>query len=408
MKPFQLRDKKTGELRHGGQWLIRFKAPDGTWRRMVAGATEKEAARVLAETEIDIRRGTWIDPRVERAEAKVRDNDCRTFGDIVDRFRRFYASRAEGTRINLETVVNRLDRGMAGAPSTLPLSTPIHALTKTRLRRVYDGIAATPFAVSTKNQTLKITKTILRWAWKHPGIPLDENPAEDLPKFRAMGSRGGDGSLNQISKAEVWSRDEAAAMVAYAEENFPEAVAVSIRTALETGMRKGEICGLLWSGVDFDRRLILVSRNYDRRGTKSGKDRVVPMTAGLTARLRQWRAASPCSKEHDPVFPDDRGRVRTRNDRWSSDMKKCAVAAGCWRPEMKRPGHLTRHYFATQWLLSGGSAEQLARVLGHVDTSLICRVYSHFQDGDFVTTVDRIGLSLDVSPEPAEVVSIGR
>jgi hypothetical protein len=39
MKPFQSIDKKTGKLRYGGKWLIKFRAPDGTWRRQVGGGT---------------------------------------------------------------------------------------------------------------------------------------------------------------------------------------------------------------------------------------------------------------------------------------------------------------------------------------------------------------------------------
>jgi hypothetical protein len=51
-------------------------------------------------------------------------------------------------------------------------------------------------------------------------------------------------------------------------------------------------------------------------------------------------------------------------------------------------------------------AELLARILGHVDTSLICRVYSHFQDADYVAAVDRIGISLDTPTEAAPLIQI--
>jgi integrase len=402
MKPFQLTDKRTGKT----YWAIKFRVSDGTWRRMKAGASEKDAEAILAGIETDIRRGTWIDPRSERATARTRDDGCRTFGDIVDRYRVFYRTRSESSQGNLEAVVAWITRGIKGAPPSLPLSTPIADLTPARLRKVHDAIAASPLATATKNHALTFTKMILRWAWKHPAIPLEIHPAADLPKFRAPGTRGGDGFTNMISKAEVWTRAEAVAMVDHAERTGPEVLAVQLRTAFETGMRFGELCGLLWSGVDFDRRLILVSRNYDRRGTKSGKDRVVPLTAGLAARLKRWKAASPKSQEHDPVFPDDRGEVRKKYHGWAEAVRGIAKGAGCLRPEMRRAGHLTRHYYATQWLLSGGSAEQLKDVLGHSDTSLICRVYSHFQDGDFVATVDRIGLSLDTPAEPAPVVQI--
>jgi hypothetical protein len=48
----------------------------------------------------------------------------------------------------------------------------------------------------------------------------------------------------------------------------------------------------------------------------------------------------------------------------------------------------------------------LARILGHVDTSLICHVYTHFRDADFIAAVDRIGLALERPAEAAHVLEI--
>jgi integrase len=52
------------------------------------------------------------------------------------------------------------------------------------------------------------------------------------------------------------------------------------------------------------------------------------------------------------------------------------------RPELSRFGHLTRHTFATMYLRAGGSDVMLSKILGHVDTRLIHRVYAHFTAGD--------------------------
>jgi integrase len=214
--------------------------------------------------------------------------------------------------------------------------------------------------------------------------------------------------INPVSRSEVWTRTEALAMIEHAERAGPEVFAVMLRVAFETGLRKGELLGLLWSGIDWERRLILVSRSYDRRGTKSGKDRVVPLTAGLAARLREWKAASPFSKEHDPVFPDDCGRVHTENYEWSKRVRATAKAVDAVRPEMHRFGHMTRHFYTSQALLGGASPVQLARWLGHADVSLISKVYAHFGADDDVAAIDRIGISLDAPAEPASVASIAR
>src|ERR1700752_1856843 len=53
--------------------------------------------------------------------------------------------------------------------------------------------------------------------------------------------------------------------------------------ALHTGMRRGEICGLQWFDLNFERGLIHV------RNTKNGKDRLIPMNATVRALLEERR-----------------------------------------------------------------------------------------------------------------------
>jgi integrase len=173
-----------------------------------------------------------------------------------------------------------------------------------------------------------------------------------------------------------------------------------LQTALSTGLRKGELAGLKWCDVDFDRRLILVCRSYERRGTKSGEDRTVPMPVELVRVLREWKAKSPFSRETDLCFPAADGICRKEHFSWSDVVHRIAVGADVARPGMSRWGHGTRHFYATQWLLQGGSDTILAKILGHRDTMLIHAVYSHFCDLDFVRALDRIGFTLEPKPEP--------
>jgi integrase len=57
-------------------------------------------------------------------------------------------------------------------------------------------------------------------------------------------------------------------------------------TAIYTGMRAGEIAGLRWADVDFERRLITVQRSFEGP-TKSGRIRHVPILNALLPILRQ-------------------------------------------------------------------------------------------------------------------------
>ena len=398
MKPFQLRDKATGGLRYKGAWLISFKAPtDGKYRRQIGGASFKEAEKTLRGILTDIERGVWVDPRVVK-RAK-RDCQFKTFGDICEAFAKAYRNRSEGAKKNLQCTLAALSNEKDGAP-LLPPSTLISDLTEARLRAVREAIGeATDRTVATKNQRVTYLKMILRWAWKHPSIPVSVHLGEGIEHFKTRGTRGGDGMTLTVTRDEVFSRSDCAKLVEYAFENSDLVTAYMIQTALLTGLRKGEIAGVKWCDVDFDRRLILVCRNYDRRGTKSGHDRSVPIVAELGAALRKWKAKSPYSKEADPVFPGADGKHRRESYDLAEMVHGAAVGAGVARPGMRRWGHLTRHTFATQWLLSGGSDSMLARILGHRDTTLIHAVYSHFCDLDFVAAVDRIGLTLEPKTE---------
>ena len=82
-------------------------------------------------------------------------------------------------------------------------------------------------------------------------------------------------------------------------------------TALYTGMRAGELCGLRWEDVDLDRRLITVKRSYANDFTKTGSIRHVPILTPLLRLLRTWRLRSPGPW----LFPNTAGNVRQPSDR---------------------------------------------------------------------------------------------
>lgn len=385
---FQVKDK-AGNLRYGGQWLVKYDAPDGSIRREVSGATKKEAERHLAVTLSDIANGKWIDPRVTRREAK--SVQYRDFGAICDAYVKYYASRAECTKRNLSMVLKALHVGIRKRKPLLPRETPIAALTAKRIEAVRDALAAMPGAVATKNMHVTYLRMIFRWAHKRHDIPIDTNIAENLERFREHGTRANDGTIRSVSRDEVFSEADVALMLDYARENSEEVTYYMLAFATGTGARKGEVAGLKWCDIDLERRLVTICRSYGRRGTKSGEDRVAPMGPSLIADLKAWRARSPFSKDHDPVFPDEDGEHRRENFGWSETIKRIALGAKVARKGMRRWGHMTRHHYATAFLLRGGSPAFLARILGHKGTDLIFKTYSHIGEADLVAAIDGIG-----------------
>jgi len=150
-------------------------------------------------------------------------------------------------------------------------------------------------------------------------------------------------------------------------------------TELTTGLRRGEICGLMWS--DFNERdgILKVSRTlHQEKGgrlvvgdtkTYAGTREIVlpPGTAELL-RERKKKSFSPWIF-HDPLRPE--APVNPSSAYYQ--LKKFLGEAGL--PSI--PFHGLRHTFSTHALASGVDAKTLAGILGHTKASFTLDTYTH-------------------------------
>ena len=143
-----------------------------------------------------------------------------------------------------------------------------------------------------------------------------------------------------------------------------------------TGMRTGEVHGLKWKYVDFERRLILVREpvvDGEEEYTKTdGSQRDIQMSQLVYEALKTQEAATrPLSAF---VFCNRLGQPL--------DYKN--VNNRVWKPLLRHLGfkvrrpYQCRHTAATLWLASGESPEWIARQLGHTTTEMLFRVYSRY------------------------------
>ena len=150
-------------------------------------------------------------------------------------------------------------------------------------------------------------------------------------------------------------------------------------TELTTGLRRGEICGLMWR--DFDENAgtlkILRSVNVPKRGemeigetkTERGR-RTIRLPPSTVQRLKerkkhaisQWIFPEPLAPEK-PVRP-------SAAYYW---MKVLLKEAGL--PHIRF--HDLRHTFATHALASGVDAKTLSGILGHTNASFTLDTYTH-------------------------------
>jgi integrase len=144
-----------------------------------------------------------------------------------------------------------------------------------------------------------------------------------------------------------------------------------------TGMRTGEINGLKWKYVDFDKELILVRETFaageaegDAKTESSLRD--IPMLPMVKeALLAQQECRHP---ESDYVFSTRDGNPIDAHN----------FANRIWYPLLrylgldKRRPYQTRHTTATLMLASGENPEWIARLMGHTNTQMLFTVYSRF------------------------------
>lgn len=126
------------------------------------------------------------------------------------------------------------------------------------------------------------------------------------------------------------SGDEVAKLLAYARGHAPDVFPMTA-TAIYTGMRKGELFGLRWIDVLFDRGSIHVAHSYWKT-PKSDKWRPVPLHPALVPILREWQRRCHPGSLVFPVVPGrgQKARMGTPDDMLSIDER--LQAAGCHVP----------------------------------------------------------------------------
>ncbi|WP_436788359.1 site-specific integrase [Yinghuangia sp. YIM S10712] len=160
--------------------------------------------------------------------------------------------------------------------------------------------------------------------------------------------------------------------------------------AVGLGLRRGELVGLRWQGVDLDARTLRVHRqrqsvggdNYEAE-TKNRRRRTLPLPALCVAPLRWQRLRQQAMRERaggdwtdsDLVFTTRTGRpIEGRNVLRS--FHRLAAAANLPRIRV----HDARHGAATLLAVGNVHPRVAMEILGHSKISVTMDVYMHVPD----------------------------
>lgn len=157
-----------------------------------------------------------------------------------------------------------------------------------------------------------------------------------------------------------------------------------IRLLADTGARKGEICGLQWSDIDFKEKCITIRHNLcytPQNGVyldtpKSGKERVVYVdddVLELVKRLRIQQNSENVIQLSKFVFTQDGTQEPMHPDTPTRYCKKFGQRYGVadFHP------HKLRHSFASIAITYGADIASVSEKLGHADKATTLRMYTH-------------------------------
>lgn len=214
------------------------------------------------------------------------------------------------------------------------------------------------------------------------------------------------GELTKDRKLDVYTDDEIKqlkkALMGYIHENL-------ILAALGTGMRQGELLGLQWKHIDFDKKTITVNQtlktysDIKSDGTRSlvtslqtpkskHSIRVVPIPESLVVVLNKQKistmekAISLGKPFNDDVLVFTNSQLSYIDARALLRSYKRMLARNDIR---ERDFHSLRHTYATQLIRRGVSIEVIAELLGHSSTE-ITKIYAHILDDDKQKAVDKL------------------
>lgn len=224
-----------------------------------------------------------------------------------------------------------------------------------------EGRRLTP---STINKVIGILRMILDEAAMRHGI---QNPCLSLKRLKV-----------QRKDIELFTMDELQAILTRVRPAYRH----YLTFRFFTGVRSGEVHGLKWKHIDFERRQVLIRETYVFGRTEytknDGSQREIHISQPVFDALSALR---PAGYAEDPSAFADRYVFCSRNG-LPIDNKNFNDRV--WKPLLRNLGlkyrrpYQMRHTCATLWLAAGESPEWIARQLGHTTTEMLFRTYSRY------------------------------
>ncbi len=311
------RRTKAGQIRYGISYSHK-----GRRYQEIVGSTKSSARHALQIRKAEITQERFKIPT--RKKSPSFDEFCQTYLD--------HARQKKKTWKGDESALN-IAKGFFK-------SKRINEITSWDIER-YRASRSKARTKATANRDLALLRYMFNLAVKW-GF-LEDSPVNGIKKYK-----------EDERVIQVLTLEEEQALYAAAADHLKPIIV----TALNTGMRRGELLSLEWQAVDLQRKVITVEYS------KSGKVRHIPINDRLLSELKGIQS------DHK------KGYLFNYNGKRIKDIKTAFLKA------VKRSGirpcrfHDLRHTFATRLVLAGVDITTVNELLGHANISTTMR-YAH-------------------------------
>lgn len=200
----------------------------------------------------------------------------------------------------------------------------------------------------TADQVRAVIGALSTWARQNDQADRDFRPVADMP------------ALYTAPPQHVWTRDD----VGNAMTKLPPHLSNVVALALNTGLRRGDLCAVTWASVDRDAGLL---KWYTGKGAKHRRQAMIPLTGALRMTLDRCKAFTPRPRSKKrPKPPPEAVTILTnvyglpwKPTGLSSSMDKALADIG-----VTGTLHGLRRASATHLAAQGLTSRQIARQLG--------------------------------------------
>lgn len=264
---------------------------------------------------------------------------------------------------------------------------PLQQIRPSHVEQYYASLTVSP-------STVAIHHTVLSQAFRKAAKDrlLATNPATDIEdKPKPAREKGADARLH------CWTAEEARRFLVAAKTAGPQAAAF-YALALDSGARKGELCGLRWSDVDLEAGTIRIVQQLLKPGAdpvfgplKAGRPRTITLAAEtvrlLAAHKRHQAEVKMANRQHyhdhGLVFAKEYSDIRHHGEMLGHPLQSNNLGQREFARLIKMANvrpikfHGLRHTCATLLLQAGEPVHVVSERLGHSTPTMTLEVYSH-------------------------------